>query len=158
MTYGTFLAPILSNPTGQSNSSSLARYPILLNSIFLIVPVIVCATIIPLSILLNNSYNEAFSIYKTLLGLLEASSAAFDTLQPPSDVLELYSNRQALEEILPTVLDQWKAVFTAWYIFVGLLTIVSFYDNFFFFFFLRLTLPFLSGLHRCFNISLPISR
>lgn len=120
MTHGTLLAPILSAPVGSSNPSFLARYPLLLNIWFFVVPVITLCTILPLSIQLDTIYNNTFVIYLHLHELLLSAETG-----APFDPVQLLGLEAVLKEKLPEVMDAWSRVFVAWYILVGFEIIVS---------------------------------
>lgn len=130
VTWGTLLSPLL----GRTQSSSdtyrsrfdISRYPTAVNIFFLLIPTLVLAIILPLSINTNKATNRAWNAYLSLSIQLKEGSQNWAEGRP-SDPTQLVAEMSAdLIGLLGTIVKDWRGVWIAWSCFVAVLFIVSF--------------------------------
>lgn len=120
---------MLSRSTATSNTtpSRLIQYPILVNTFFLSIPLVLCATVVPLTLSINSTFNTSFKDYRALNTLLSKASIAFQNGQQTSqaDLATMGVLNGKLEASFLLLVSRWSNLFAAWAIFVGIVGVVS---------------------------------
>lgn len=113
-----------------SSSFSLSSYPTLVNIIFTTLPFLLLATVVPLTLITNKRYNNAFTAATALIGILEVANAQVQLGKVEASTLAaelkpLLSVVTGLETEMELLIESWKRVWIAWLSFTLLFLIVS---------------------------------
>lgn len=129
ISWSTVIASILGKSIGQidSRSTFFSRNPLLINSFFLMIPILLLCTIIPFASILNSNFNHVFSTYQTLHVLLEQDSSSFDAGNTIdfTDSFTIGELAFSLIERSGKLIYEWQACFSIWAFFTGFCGLVS---------------------------------
>lgn len=122
--WATLLATILPRTPSRLNRFDLARYPILVNSFFIIIPILLLSAIIPAIVIINNKFNQAYQLAKELQIILEQASDLFVQKGIITDLVGFNQSILSLENLFKGLYVYWERVWILYAVFVGICWIV----------------------------------
>lgn len=129
LTWATATSPILSrSPNTVISKYNPTRYPIIVNTFFLLVPILLVALLVPLSFIANQGTDKAWYMMIEFRNTLVANAEAFDS----GNMIGLVDPRIMVQEYHSALIPVWtqnvkniQKVWWCWCVFVAFLFIVS---------------------------------
>lgn len=128
MAWSISISPIFVRQTDYTSSIfDPSRHPLIINTFFILVPILFTVTLFPMSAIVDHTFNSSYKVYLLTLSALKVASNELERgIVPNIEILGVYQVK--LSDFTYKIANQWAQTWIVATVFNLIFVMVSFFD------------------------------